>query len=97
MTANIIDGKAIAQKIRSEIKDQVSAIVNQGNHAPGLAVIQVGQDPASSVYVKNKRMACEEVGMNSFNYDLEEDISQEELLSIIKDLNNNDEVTGILV
>ena len=97
MTANIIDGKAIAQKIRSEIKDQVSAIVNQGNHAPGLAVIQVGQDPASSVYVKNKRMACEEVGMNSFNYDLDEDISQEELLSIIKDLNNNDEVTGILV
>ena len=97
MTANIIDGKAIAQKIRSEIKDQVSAIVNQGNHAPGLAVIQVGQDPASSVYVKNKRMACEEVGMNSFNYDLEEDISQEELLSIINDLNDNYEVTGILV
>ena len=97
MTANIIDGKAIAQKIRSEIKDQVSAIVNQGNHAPGLAVIQVGQDPASSVYVKNKRMACEEVGMNSFNYDLEEDISQEELLSIINDLNDNDGVTGILV
>ena len=97
MTANIIDGKAIAQKIRSEIKDQVTAIVNQGDQAPGLAVIQVGQDPASSVYVKNKRMACEEVGMNSFNYDLEEDISQEKLLSIIEDLNNNDEVTGILV
>jgi len=97
MTANIIDGKAIAQKIRSEIKDQVTEIVNQGDQAPGLAVIQVGQDPASSVYVKNKRMACEEVGMNSFNYDLEEDISQENLLSIIEDLNNNDEVTGILV
>ena len=97
MTANIIDGKAIAQKIRSEIKDQVTEIVNQGDQAPGLAVIQVGQDPASSVYVKNKRMACEEVGMNSFNYDLEEDISQEKLLSIIEDLNNNDEVTGILV
>lgn len=97
MTANVIDGKAIAQKIRSEIKDQVIAIVNQGDQAPGLAVIQVGQDPASSVYVKNKRMACEEVGMNSFNYDLEEDISQEKLLSIIEDLNNNDEVTGILV
>ena len=54
MTANIIDGKAIAEKIRSEIKDQVSAIVNQGSQAPGLAVIQVGKDPASSVYVKNK-------------------------------------------
>ena len=97
MTANIIDGKAIAQKIRSEIKDQVSAIVNQGDQAPGLAVIQVGQDPASSVYVRNKRMACEEVGMNSFNHDLEENISEEELLSLIKELNHNDEVTGILV
>jgi len=97
MTANIIDGKSIAQKIRSEIKEQVESIIKKGDQAPGLAVIQVGQDPASSVYVKNKRMACNEVGMNSFNYDLEHDISQDELISLINELNQNEEVTGILV
>ena len=97
MTANIIDGKSIAQKIRSEIKDQVESIIDKGDQVPGLAVIQVGQDPASSVYVRNKRMACKEVGMNSFNYDLDGDISENQLLKLISELNKNDEVTGILV
>jgi methylenetetrahydrofolate dehydrogenase (NADP+)/methenyltetrahydrofolate cyclohydrolase len=97
MTANIIDGKSIAQKIRSEIKDQVDLIADKDDQVPGLAVIQVGQDPASSVYVRNKRMACKEVGMNSFNYDLEVDVSADHLLKLIKELNENDEVTGILV
>ena len=97
MTANIIDGKSIAKKIRSEIKDQVESIIDNDGQVPGLAVIQVGQDPASSVYVRNKRMACKEVGMNSFNYDLEVDISEDQLLKLIKELNENDEVTGILV
>ena len=97
MTANIIDGKAIAEKIRSEIKDQVANIINQGNQVPGLAVVQVGQDPASSVYVRNKRMACKEVGMNSFEYDLDENVTQNELLSLVDELNANSEVTGILI
>ena len=97
MTANIIDGKSIAKKIRSEIKDQVESIIDSDGQVPGLAVIQVGQDPASSVYVRNKRMACKEVGMNSFNHDLEVDISEDRLLKLIKELNENDEVTGILV
>jgi methylenetetrahydrofolate dehydrogenase (NADP+)/methenyltetrahydrofolate cyclohydrolase len=97
MTANIIDGKAIAEKIRSEIKDQVANVINQGNQVPGLAVVQVGQDPASSVYVRNKRMACKEVGMNSFEYDLDEDVTQNELLSLVDELNANSEVTGILI
>ena len=97
MTANIIDGKAIAEKIRSEIKDQVANVINQGNQVPGLAVVQVGQDPASSVYVRNKRMACKEVGMNSFEYDLDENVTQDELLSLVDELNANSEVTGILI
>ena len=97
MTANIIDGKAIAEKIRSEIKDQVANVINQGNRVPGLAVVQVGQDPASSVYVRNKRMACKEVGMNSFEFDLDEDVTQNELLSLVDELNANSEVTGILI
>lgn len=97
MTANIIDGKAIAEKIRSEIKDQVANVINQGNQVPGLAVVQVGQDPASSVYVRNKRMACKEVGMNSFEYDLDENVTQNELLSLVDELNANSEVTGILI
>ena len=97
MTANIIDGKSIAKKIRSEIKDRVESIIDNDGQVPGLAVIQVGQDSASSVYVRNKRMACKEVGMNSFNYDLEVDISEDRLLKLIKELNENDEVTGILV
>jgi methylenetetrahydrofolate dehydrogenase (NADP+)/methenyltetrahydrofolate cyclohydrolase len=97
MTANIIDGKAIAEKIRSEIKDQVANVINQGNQVPGLAVVQVGQDPASSVYVRNKRMACKEVGMNSFEFDLDEDVTQNELLSLVDVLNANSEVTGILI
>ena len=64
---------------------------------PGLAVVQVGQDPASSVYVRNKRMACKEVGMNSFEFDLDEDVTQNELLSLVDELNANSEVTGILI
>ena len=71
MTAKLIDGKKIAEKIISEIKDKVITNQSEGIAPPGLAVIQVGKDPASSVYVRNKRKACEEVGMKSFNYDLD--------------------------
>ena len=97
MTANIIDGKKIAGKIISEIKDKVIANQSKGIAPPGLAVIQVGEDPASSVYVRNKRKACEEVGMKSFNYDLDESTTQKELIELVESLNNNAEVNGILI
>ena len=97
MTAKLIDGKKIAEKIISEIKDKVIANQSEGIAPPGLAVIQVGEDPASSVYVTNKRKACAEVGMKSFNYDLEKSTTQEELLELVENLNKNVEVNGILI
>ena len=97
MTANIIDGKKIAEKIISEIKDKVITNQSEGIAPPGLAVIQVGKDPASSVYVRNKRKACEEVGMKSFNYDLDQSTTQKELIELVESLNSNAEVNGILI
>ena len=97
MTANIIDGKQIASSIIADIKKQVMSNQANGISPPGLAVIQVGEDPASSVYVRNKRKACEEVGMQSFNYDLSESTTQKELLDLVTSLNANPEVSGILI
>ena len=97
MTAKLIDGKKIAEKIISEIKDKVITNQSEGIAPPGLAVIQVGKDPASSVYVRNKRKACEEVGMKSFNYDLDQSTTQKELIALVESLNNNAEVNGILI
>jgi len=97
MTAKLIDGKKIAEKIISEIKDKVITNQSEGIAPPGLAVIQVGGDPASSVYVRNKRKACEEVGMKSFNFDLDQSTSQKELIELVESLNNNTEVNGILI
>ena len=97
MTANIIDGKKIAEKIISEIKNKVITNQSEGITPPGLAVIQVGEDPASSVYVRNKRKACEEVGMKSFNYDLAQSTTQKELIELVESLNSNAEVNGILI
>ena len=97
MTANIIDGKQIANSIIADIKNRVISNQDNGINPPGLAVIQVGEDPASSVYVKNKRKACEEVGMLSFNYDLIESTTQKELLNLVTSLNTNPEVSGILI
>ena len=97
MTAQIIDGKAIAKDLRAELKNVVDENVAKGNRRPGLAVVLVGSDPASQVYVRNKRRACEEVGIKSFAYDLDENTTQEQLDKLIDDLNNNPEVDGILV
>ena len=72
-------------------------MVAKGHRRPGLAVVLVGSDPASCVYVRNKRRACEEVGIKSFAYDLSADTTQEQLDALIDELNNNDEVDGILV
>ena len=97
MTAKIIDGKAISQQLRIEVKQDIDKRLANGQRAPGLAVVLVGQDPASSIYVKNKRKACDEVGLNSIAYDLPADTHQDELFTLIDKLNNDPEVDGILV
>ncbi|MBA2080802.1 bifunctional methylenetetrahydrofolate dehydrogenase/methenyltetrahydrofolate cyclohydrolase FolD [Aeromonas veronii] len=97
MSAKIIDGKKVAQTIRSQVAAQVQQRLAAGKRAPGLAVILVGADPASQVYVGSKRRACEEVGFLSRSYDLSATASQEELLALIDQLNADSHVDGILV
>jgi methylenetetrahydrofolate dehydrogenase (NADP+) / methenyltetrahydrofolate cyclohydrolase len=97
MSGRIIDGKAIARQVRAEIRKEVAARVAAGGRAPGLAVIMVGDDPASSVYVRNKRSDCVEVGFREFSCDLPETVSQAQLLAEIDRLNAAAEVDGILV
>ena len=97
MTAKIIDGKTIATNLRNEVRDRIEARIKDGQRPPGLAVIIVGKDPASEVYVRSKRKGCEEVGMVSFSYDLPETTSEKELLDLINEMNARDDVDGILV
>lgn len=97
MTAKIIDGKAIAAQLRDELKHRITSRREQGYDAPGLAVVLVGTDPASEIYVKSKRKACEQVGIQSYSYDLPLDTSQQSLLELVDELNNNHKVHGILV
>lgn len=94
--AKIIDGKLISKQIKDELKDKVSEYKNNGVEIT-LAVIQVGNDPASCVYVGNKKKACEYIGINSLSYELEENTTEEELLKLINELNERDDVNGILV
>lgn len=94
--AQIIDGKMISQQIKDELKEQVTKLKEEGKEIT-LAVIQVGKDPASSVYVNNKKKACAYIGINSLSYELEETIAEKELLELIFDLNDNPVVNGILV
>ena len=97
MTGKIIDGKKIAEKTISEIKERISIAKTEGENPPGLAVIQVGENPVSKIYVKNKRIACDQVGMQSFNYDLPETTPENKLIELVGSLNKNPEVHGILV
>jgi methylenetetrahydrofolate dehydrogenase (NADP+)/methenyltetrahydrofolate cyclohydrolase len=97
MTAKIIDGKAIAAEIRGEIRQQIDALRDAGRTLPGLAVILVGEDPASSIYVRNKRRACEDAGIVSRSYDLPAEATEQELLALIDELNGDDTIHGILV
>ena len=90
-----IDGKLIAQQIKDELKEEVARLKSEGKECC-LSVIQVGKDPASSVYVANKKKACEYIGINSLSYELEEDTTEEELLGLIQQLNQNPDVHGIL-
>jgi len=97
MTAQIIDGKQIAAELRKTLKSRVEKRLANGLRKPGLAVILVGSDPASEVYVRNKRKGCEDAGVESLAYDLDADTSEQKLLDLIEALNTNDAVDGILV
>ena len=97
MSARLIDGKAIAAEIRAELRARIDARTADGFRAPGLAVILVGADPASQIYVRNKRRACEDAGIVSRDYDLPADTPQADILALIEALNADDEVDGILV
>jgi methylenetetrahydrofolate dehydrogenase (NADP+)/methenyltetrahydrofolate cyclohydrolase len=95
--ARIIDGKAIAAEVRRDVRRASDRLAERGLRRPGLAVILVGDDPASQIYVRNKRMACEECGLVSVSHDLPHSTTQTELLSLLDRLNGDDAIDGILV
>ncbi len=95
--AQIIDGKAISAAVRGEIRDNTQALIRETGVTPGLAVVIVGTDPASQVYVRNKRRACEEVGFYSEAYELPEETTQDELEALVDKLNADNRIHGILV
>ncbi|AWI51731.1 bifunctional methylenetetrahydrofolate dehydrogenase/methenyltetrahydrofolate cyclohydrolase FolD [Actinobacillus porcitonsillarum] len=97
MPAQIISGTNLSKQIKTDISTQIAAYVSEGKRAPGLAVILVGSDPASQVYVNSKRKSCEEVGIFSKSYDLPAETTEIELLQLIEQLNNDETVDGILV
>lgn len=97
MSAQILDGKAIAEELISQIAQKVEARQKNGKRAPALAVVLIGDNPASAVYVRNKKRACEAAGIRSISYELSSTISEQELLQLIKKLNQDTEVDGILV
>ena len=96
MAASIIDGKAIAQKRRDVVAQRVAELRKRGV-TPGLAVVIIGSDPASEVYVRMKHKACDEAGIRSFKHELAADVSQADLLALVEKLNEDPEVHGILV
>lgn len=97
MSATILDGKTLAAGIEAELAEQVADFIQNNAHEPTLAAVLVGDDPASSIYVRNKRLACERVGIDSRLHRLRDSTTEEELLELIADLNNDEEVHGILV
>lgn len=97
MTGQILDGKGLAQKIQTQLAQNIAQQVAQGRRAPGLAVLMVGDNPASAVYVRNKEKSCQKVGMVSFSRHFPHDTTQEELERVIEELNEDERVDGILV
>lgn len=97
MTAQVILGSKLALQIKTQIGEKITKYVEQGMRNPGLAVVLVGADPASQVYVGSKRKSCEEIGIKSKSFDLSEKTSESELLALIKQLNQDEEIDGILV
>jgi methylenetetrahydrofolate dehydrogenase (NADP+)/methenyltetrahydrofolate cyclohydrolase len=97
MPAEIIDGKSVAARVRERVAGAVQAFVEEHGARPGLATVLVGDDPASAIYVRRKREACEEVGINSFHHEPPGEIVQEELADLLRALNDDDRVHGILL
>lgn len=97
MVAQLIDGKALATQIKQKMTAYIKMRLEQGHRAPGLAVILVGEDPASTIYVKHKRKACESVGVKSFYHHLPANVTEQELLTLIQNLNETAEIDGILL
>jgi methylenetetrahydrofolate dehydrogenase (NADP+)/methenyltetrahydrofolate cyclohydrolase len=97
MSAKIIDGKAIAENLLQDLKKEIDVRSKKGIRNPSLAVVLIGSNPASSIYVKNKRLACEKIGVKSIAYDLPNETSEKELLTLIETLNNDTSIDGILV
>ena len=97
MSANIIDGKEVARKLRERISSAVKKIEQEYNKIPGLAVVLVGNDPASEVYVRNKGIQTKEVGMTSYEFKLPEDTPEKELLEKVEELNNDPNINGCLL
>ena len=97
MTAKIIDGKRIATELLEKIKNEISTRASNDIRNPCLAVILIGDNPASHVYVKNKKLACEKVGIKSISYDFDVSISQQELLQLVGEINSNSDIDGILI
>ncbi|MDD6081719.1 MAG: bifunctional methylenetetrahydrofolate dehydrogenase/methenyltetrahydrofolate cyclohydrolase FolD [Oscillospiraceae bacterium] len=96
MMATVISGKEVSQKVKGEVREKALALKEKGIEV-GLAVVIVGDNPASRVYVNSKKKACEEVGFNSYEYALPEETTQQELLDLVEELNNDEKVNGILV
>ena len=97
MTATIINGKAIAEKVRSQVREAVTRMKETHDYVPGLATVLVGEDPASATYVRNKRKTCEELGIRSIGHELPADSSQEQVEKLVAELNADPTVNGILV
>ena len=97
MPATVIDGKQMAEDIRREVAEEVRVFKEEGNASPGLAAVLVGDDPASAVYVRNKRRACDEAGMLSETFELPRETTQDELIGIVRELNSDARFHGILV
>lgn len=97
MTAQIIDGKAVAAQLKAEVSEKIREKLAAGHRRPGLAVILVGDDPASSIYVRNKRESCEQVGIQSFYHSLPADVQESQLIELIHQLNHDNQIDGILL
>src|SRR5262245_31630793 len=97
MTATIIDGRGVAARVRAEVADEVAALTERTGRLPGLATILVGDDPASAVYVANKRKACAEAGIADHHQHLAADASQEDVAAVIEECNRDPDVSGILL
>ncbi|MGN1481362.1 bifunctional methylenetetrahydrofolate dehydrogenase/methenyltetrahydrofolate cyclohydrolase FolD [Porcipelethomonas sp.] len=96
MMANLINGKEVSKNVKDRVKSETAEFINASGITPGLAVVIVGNDPASRVYVNSKKKACAEVGFNSYEYALPETTTQQELLELVEKLNNDPKVNGIL-